>query len=110
LDRFEVEMSSKIYWGSTQTLSVWSVDVDSEASRKIRKNEHFESMLKHKWNAGEAHLRAQVVDKEGYHNFQSWTGSVGASGSVGGSGVTNVGAGESWSSQHNHSSQSNQSS
>jgi hypothetical protein len=52
LDRFEVEMSSKIYWGSTQTLSVWSVDVDSEASRKIRKNEHFESMLKHKWNAG----------------------------------------------------------
>jgi hypothetical protein len=35
---------------------------------------------------------------------------VGASGSVGGSGVTNVGAGESWSSRHNHSSQSNQSS
>jgi hypothetical protein len=43
-------MASKIYWGNTQTLAVWSVDVDIEASWKIRKAEHFESMIKHIWN------------------------------------------------------------
>jgi hypothetical protein len=37
LARFEDDMASKIYWGSTHMLSVWSVDVDSQASWKIRK-------------------------------------------------------------------------
>jgi hypothetical protein len=50
LDEFGIDMASKIYWGNTQTLAVWSVDVDIEASWKIRKAEHFESMIKHIWN------------------------------------------------------------
>jgi hypothetical protein len=58
LARFEADMASKIYWGTnTQTLSIWSIDVESQASWKIRKNEHFESMIKHILNAGVAHVR-----------------------------------------------------
>nr|TKV95538.1 hypothetical protein SEVIR_9G370200v2 [Setaria viridis] len=69
LDKFEVDMASKIYWGSSQTLSVWSVDVDSEAEWKIRRNVQFESMIKHRWNEGLTNVRVQVVDKEGYQNY-----------------------------------------
>jgi hypothetical protein len=73
LARFEVDMASKIYWGSTQMLSVWSVDVDSEASWKIRKTEHFESMIKHRLNSGVAYVKVQVVSKAVYQNTNSWT-------------------------------------
>jgi hypothetical protein len=91
LARFEADMASKIYWGSSQMLSVWSVDVDSEASWKIRKSEHFESMIKHRLNSGVAYVKVQVVSKAGYQNTNNWT-------NEGVSGVTNEGAGESCSS------------
>jgi hypothetical protein len=88
LARFEADMATKIYWGSSQMLLVWSVDVDSEASWKIRKSEHFESMIKHRLNYGVAYVKVQVVSKAGYQNTCSWT-------NEGVSGVTNEGAGES---------------
>jgi hypothetical protein len=37
-------------------------------------------MIKHRLNVGVAHVRVQVVDKGGYSNVDSWTGSVGVSG------------------------------
>jgi hypothetical protein len=91
LDEFGIDMANKIYWGNTQTLAVWSVDVDSEASWKIRKAEHFESTIKHIWNSGVAYVRVQVFDKKGYQNINSWV-------NEGVSGVTNKSGGESCSS------------
>ncbi|XP_012701350.1 uncharacterized protein LOC101765173 [Setaria italica] len=53
-----------------------------EADWKVRKNEHFKSMIKHRWNVGVENVSVEVVDRwnEGYQNVNSCAGSVGISG------------------------------
>ena len=45
-DDFMNDMSSKIIWGPSQTVAVWSVDTDSATEWRPRKDEHFEKMIK----------------------------------------------------------------
>ena len=45
LEKFMNDMASKIIWGPSQTIAVWSVDTDSAAEWRIRKDEHFDKMI-----------------------------------------------------------------
>ena len=46
LSKFHDEMATKIVWGPSQTLDVWVVDSDSESKWKVRRDEHFEQLIK----------------------------------------------------------------
>jgi hypothetical protein len=57
-------MSSKIIWGPSQTLSVWVVDNESVGSEwKIRRDEHFQQLVKDRWADEIAILVVDVVSK-----------------------------------------------
>jgi len=43
-------MISKIIWGPSQKLDVWVVDSDSESEWKVRRDEHFEQLIKDRWD------------------------------------------------------------
>ncbi|RLM64783.1 hypothetical protein C2845_PM16G05530 [Panicum miliaceum] len=65
LDKFHDEMATKIIWGPSQTLSVWVVDTDSDSEWKIRRDEHFEQLIKERWADRVAVLVVDVVSKHG---------------------------------------------
>ena len=48
--KFHDEMASKIIWGPSQKLDVWVVDSDSESEWKVRRDEHFEQLIKDRWD------------------------------------------------------------
>jgi hypothetical protein len=57
-------MSSKIIWGPPQTLSVWVVDNESVGSEwKIRRDEHFQQLVKDRWGDEIAILVVDVISK-----------------------------------------------
>ena len=85
LDSFVTDMASKIYWGTCQELTVWAVDSDSAAKWKIRKNEHFEKMIKSRFHDRLANLVVEVVEKR-YQQDEEVVETRG--GSMGSSGVT----------------------
>jgi len=77
---FMHDMSSKIIWGPSQTLAVWSVDTDSAVEWRPRKDEHFEKMIKSRLGERQANIVVEVVDKPGYQQMNTSTRSVGTSG------------------------------
>ncbi|WVZ82562.1 hypothetical protein U9M48_029816, partial [Paspalum notatum var. saurae] len=89
LDQFVDDMSALMIWGNSQALSVWSVDVDSDAKWHVRNNEHFEKMIQSRLNDRVAKLIVEVVTKEGYQFGYSSAGSKATSGP---SGVTSQAA------------------
>jgi hypothetical protein len=40
LAKFNEDLSTKIYWGPSQTLVVWVIDNDSASMLKLRRDEH----------------------------------------------------------------------
>ena len=52
LEKFHDEMATKIIWGPSQTLLVWVVDTDSGSEWKVRRDEHFQQMVKDRWDKG----------------------------------------------------------
>ena len=66
LDDFLSDMTSKIIWGPSQTLRVWSVDSDSAAEWRIRRNEHFVKMIQSRLSDKFANVVVEVVYKDGY--------------------------------------------
>jgi len=58
-------MATKIIWGPSQTLSVWAVDNDSDSEWKIRRDEHFEQLIKERWDERVALVVVDVVSKNG---------------------------------------------
>ena len=54
-------MATKIIWGPSQTLSVWAVDNDSDSEWKIRRDEHFEQLIKERWDERVALVVVDVV-------------------------------------------------
>jgi hypothetical protein len=90
-DRFIEDMTGKIIWGTSQALSVWVLDTETGSEWKLRRNEHFEQMMKDRWDQKVAYLVVEVVDKAGYSGVCTSAGSK-ADGESGGrcrSGVTN---------------------
>ena len=66
LEKFMNDMASKIIWGPSQTIAVWSVDTDSAAEWRIRKDEHFDKMIQSRLVQRVANLVVEVVEKPGY--------------------------------------------
>jgi len=46
LEKFHEEMATKIIWGPSQTLAVWVLDTDSGSEWKVRRDEHFQQLIK----------------------------------------------------------------
>ncbi|CAO2169609.1 unnamed protein product, partial [Urochloa humidicola] len=69
LEKFVTDMKSKIIWGPSQTLAVWSVDTDCNAEWKVRKNAHFEKMIQTRLHDRLANVVVEVVSKDGYQNL-----------------------------------------
>ena len=46
LAQFHEDLSTKIIWGPSQTLSVWVLDQETGSEWKIRRDEHFVHMIK----------------------------------------------------------------
>ena len=42
IEKFYDDMSIKIIWGPSQTLSMWVVDTDTSSKWKVRRDEHFQ--------------------------------------------------------------------
>jgi hypothetical protein len=87
LDAFVTDMASKITWGPSQTLDVWAVDAGCDSSWKLRKNEHFEKMIKSRFHDRLANLVVEVVEKR-YQEFVDEEVVETRGGSMGSSGVT----------------------
>jgi len=68
---FLSDMTSKIIWGPSQTLQVWSVDSDSAAEWRIRRNEHFVKMIQSRLSDKFANVVVEVVYKDGYQQADS---------------------------------------
>ena len=73
LEKFYDEMATKIIWGPSQTLSVWVVDTDSGSEWKVRRDEHFQQMVKDRWGQRVAFLVVDVVSKHAYSGNDSST-------------------------------------
>ena len=63
LSKFHDDMATKIIWGPSQTLSVWAVDSISDSEWNIRRDEHFEELIKDRWADRIAVLVVDVVSK-----------------------------------------------
>ena len=63
LSKFHDDMATKIIWGPSQTLSVWAVDNDSDSEWKIRRDEHFEQLIKERPDERVAVVVVDVVSK-----------------------------------------------
>ena len=67
--QFHADMSAKIIWGPSQTLSVWVLDSDTIGSEwKIRRDEHWQKMIEEKWNERVAYIDVEVTTKAGNEN------------------------------------------
>ena len=75
LGRFYDDMATKIILGSSQTLSVWAIDNGSDSEWKIRRVEHFNELIKERWDDRAVVLVVDVVSKfgEGSSNAGSFT-------------------------------------
>ena len=87
------DMASKIIWGPSQTIAVWSVDTDSAAEWRIRKDEHFDKMIQSRLVQRVANLVVEVVEKPGYQQINSSNRSVGTSGVTSAADVPQYGEG-----------------
>ncbi|CAN6310102.1 unnamed protein product [Urochloa humidicola] len=99
LAKFRDDMATKIIWGPSQTLSVWVVDTDTVSEWKIRRDEHFQQLIKDRCNDRLAVLVVEVVSKHdhagnGSSSVRSSSGVTSAHGSgVAADGQGKVGAG-----------------
>ena len=93
LEKFMNDMASKIIWGPSQTIAVWSVDTDSAAEWRIRKDEHFDKMIQSMLVQRVANLVVEVVEKPGYQQINSSNRSVGTSGVTSAADVPQYGEG-----------------
>jgi len=50
LSQFYDDMATKIIWGPSQTLALWVLDRDTGSEWKIRRDDHWQQMLKDKWD------------------------------------------------------------
>ena len=73
LEKFHDKIATKIMWGPSQTLSVWVVDTDSGSEWKVRRDEHFQQMVKDRWGQRVAFLVVAVVSKHAYSGNDSST-------------------------------------
>ena len=65
LSKFHDDMATKIIQGPSQTLSVQAIDSDSDSEWKIKRDEHFEELIKDRWADRTAVLVVDVVSKNG---------------------------------------------
>ena len=65
LSKFHDDMAAKIIWGPSQTLSVWAVDNDSESKWSIRRDEHFDKLIKERFIDRVVVLEVDVVSING---------------------------------------------
>jgi hypothetical protein len=63
LAKFHEDLSTKMYWGPSQTLAVWVVDNDSASQLKLRRDEHVHQMVKDRWEQRVAYINVEVVRK-----------------------------------------------
>jgi hypothetical protein len=63
IEKFHDDMSTKIIWGPSQTLSVWVVDTNTGSKWKVRRDEHFQQMVKDSWRERVVVLVVDVVSK-----------------------------------------------
>ena len=75
LAQFHEDLSTKIIWGPSQTLSVWVLDQETGSEWKIRRDEHFVQMIKKRWDERVAVIAVDVVRKDGYTEKASSSGS-----------------------------------
>ena len=66
LAQFHDELATKIIWGPSQTLALWVLDQDTGSEWKIRRDEHFDQMIRDRWNERLAVIAVDVVTKDGY--------------------------------------------
>ena len=66
LAQFQEDLSTKIIRGPSQTLSVWVLDQDTGSEWKIRRDEHFDQMIRNRWDERLAVIAVDVVTKDGY--------------------------------------------
>ena len=66
LAQFQEDLSTKIIWGPSQTLSMWVLDQDTGSEWKIRRDEHFDQMIKDRWDERVAVIAVDVVRKDGH--------------------------------------------
>jgi hypothetical protein len=62
--RFHEELATKIFWGPSQTISAWVLDQDTGSEWKIRRDEHFQQMIKDRWDERYAVISVDVVRKD----------------------------------------------
>ncbi|CAL4895118.1 unnamed protein product [Urochloa decumbens] len=93
--KFNDDMASKIIWGPSQTLAVWVVDADTLSEWKIRRDEHFQQLIKDRYNDRLAVLVVEVVSKHDHTaNATSSVRSCSGVTSEHGSGVAAAGQGK----------------
>ena len=66
LAQFHEDLATKIIWGPSQTLAVWVLDQDTGSEWKIRRDEHFDQMIRDRWDERLAVMAVDVVRKDGY--------------------------------------------
>ena len=64
--QFHKDLSTKIIWRPSQTLSVWVLDQETGSEWKIRRDEHFDQMIKDRWDERVAVIAVDVVRKDGH--------------------------------------------
>ena len=71
LAQFHEDLATKIIWGPSQTLAVWVLDQDTGSEWKIRRDEHFDQMIRDRWDERLAVMAVNVVRKDGYSDNAS---------------------------------------
>lgn len=66
LAQFYDDVASKNIWGLSQTLAIWVLDWDTGSEWKIRRDEHWQQMLKDKWDERMTYIAVKDVTKDGY--------------------------------------------
>jgi hypothetical protein len=75
--RFHEELATKIFWGPSQTISAWVLDQDTGSEWKIRRDEHFQQMIKDRWDQRCAVISVDVVRKDASSGHVSYAASRG---------------------------------
>jgi hypothetical protein len=75
LNQFHEDLATKIIWGRSQTLAVWVLDQDTGSEWKIRRDEHFQQMIKDRMDERLAKISVDVVNKDGGFEHGSSCGS-----------------------------------
>jgi hypothetical protein len=94
LAQFHEDMATKMIWGPSQALAIWVLDNETVGSKwRIRRDEHWQQVIKDRWEVRMAYIAIEVTTKDGYEtNDSSVSSRVNNSDIPPRSGVTNVDA------------------